>query len=466
MLRYGKRAPVKLNYHHLLKAVFNRSVVDPAKFLFPGFSRNNQCVLGGIISTCHYRLNSTLTSLTKTKMELHISFLNTQGLFKHDRLGLSFSDLGLFEKMNSPIPEDLVRVFPTLKLFAGFSINIFCIRKRDNVFRVFPTSLSPNNRDSSYFQIDLLEVTSDILASPLSDLYREQHVLSVPFLSKLITKFTLARTNWSKYIYLCRSCLSVFTTALSKQHHNLICPSAVRRGSTMPRKRSRNQFLHQPFIVNRFTGRTEVNSLKFRRSDNHKTLMPLSIGWMDLESFSGPMPISTSIYEKPPRSAISQQRSMSWAYVFSSPYKEIPLPTNLNLPRIRFCAETEDSDERSLYIALFLSMRSDLESHLKHLESVLVKDLGANPTNMRNPRLVQYIRSVECCQLCGSVFGRKKFSVVSQKYYETKRAFDHCHLTNKTQFPSLSSNLRAVLCQVSSKEFSIRQSVCQSVRAS
>ena len=449
MLRYGAVSTKKLQYNPLLKPLFHRQLFDPKQYLRPGFSQNNLCVLAGMLISCHSRLGPPLGKLTKAEMEKELDHINTTGLLPLDQRGISVTHFQKLERLNSPIPKGLIEKFSSLSYFKGFAINLFRVRKSGNIFRIFPTSLSVHNRDNSYFQCDLLEVSSDLLAQSQPDENDPSHVLSIPHLNKLITKFTSAKSNWSKYLHLCRSCTGVFSTMPALKKHYLTCPIDGRRSSTLPRKKSLNMYLHRPYILNRFSGKVEVNSLKWKSKNSIFTVRPLVLGFADYESFGQNVSKEKpSLFEKRPSKASKIQTSMSWAYCFRSLYEDVPLPKCLQLPRIKFCSYTNDSTEPSLYIAFLLSLRADLERIDQFLQDTLKKDPGAPAMKLRNPQVVAYIKSKPNCDICGRFFGQKYFSAISKTHYRLQRCYDHCHYTNSFPSTSATANLRAVTCMV------------------
>ena len=450
---YGGR-PRSLNYHPLLKPLLFRSIIDPAPYLRQGYARENLCVLCAVIISLCSRLGKNLQKFTISKMESVIEILETTGLFRLEEAGLGLTQFSKFEILNRPIPDALVRLFPQLSYYQGFSLNLFRVRRMQNCFRIFPISLSQHNRKSDFFQIDMIQVSDDLLQVPVSQSdtnhHLKGHVLAVPFLSKLITKFHRSKkANWSKFIFLCRSCMSTFKSVASKDQHYLICPGDIRKGSVAFRKGSQNQFIHQPFILNHFTQKPQRNGLHWLRKNNHRMLRPLLLCWADLESYSSTVPphAFTSGINKVPSTAVRQQKSMSWSYCFTGLYRQFPLPASLNTPRVKFCRQDGVSNEQSLYIAFLLSLRGDLVKHLEFLQSVLQHDQGPTPPKQRNPTLLKHFRNILYCCLCGAKFGQKKFSAVSRKFYYVTRTFDHNHYSLNAGFPALSSNLRSVLCQ-------------------
>ena len=178
-LRFGSKQRKTLSYHPLIKRLFNRSVLDPAVFLRKGYPRQNLCILASIILSFHSRLGPRLSKRDMSEFEEKISLLNFSGLVKLERRGISIDDMTDIERRQCPISEDLKRLFPALNFFDGMSCNLFCVRKREDEFRLFPVSLSRNNRLSNYFQVDMIEVSRDLL-EPNSQSPEFGHVLTIP----------------------------------------------------------------------------------------------------------------------------------------------------------------------------------------------------------------------------------------------------------------------------------------------
>ena len=142
-LRLGSgNAGAVLVFKDLLKPLFSRTVYNPASWLRVGFPRDNLCVLAASIMILNKRLGQTqLRNLTKAQMSDQMGGFNTAGLYAMSRVGLGLADLTRFEKLNSPIPVQLLAFFPKLTFFHGISVNIFHIKDENNTFRLFPLAL-------------------------------------------------------------------------------------------------------------------------------------------------------------------------------------------------------------------------------------------------------------------------------------------------------------------------------------
>lgn len=459
-LALGAKQKRKLVFHPLLQRLFHRAVLDPANYLLSGYSRDNFCVLAAIIMAFHSKFGPPLRQVTQGAIESAITHLNFKGLFTYAQKGLQLTDFRRLEKMNEPISNSLVHLFPSLAFFKGIALNLFCIRRQADIFRIFPVSLSINNRNSSFFQVDMIRLTSDLLISEKSASLKkpfgprkpapkdppENHVLFVPYLARVLTKFSHLRVNASKYTFLCRSCCRVHRSSKALTVHYSTCPSNSRRGSASARKRSKNVYLHLPKRINRFTKREEQNGLKFLRSHNYRMLKPLLIGFADLEAYQSTDLYADSGFHKAPSTAISSQKPMGYAYTYRSLYENIPLPPFLATPRIRFCTQKEDCGDSELFLSFFLSLRNDLVHISNHLKSVIAKDRPPVPKAQRNKRLLALFNQSKECNFCGRKFFSKCFSAISKKFYRVLPCWDHDHYLHK-QFPLLASGLRAVLCQ-------------------
>ena len=448
--RYGKTVK-KLDFNPLLLPLFHRTVIDPSFYLSPGYSRQNYCVLASLILSIQARAGkSSIRAALKTykDMDDRIAALSFSGLYDVTKVGMAYKDFARLESLNSrPIPTNLLQFYPALSFFEGLSVNLYRLRHENGSFRLFPLGVSQTSRSSSFFQCDLLLVTSDLLAANTT--VPENHVLAVPYLQTLVEKFSKSRGGYKGGI--CRSCLCCFTSTHALEAHFNVCSIDCRRGSALPRKRSRNMYIHRPFKFNTFSQRVEQNGLQWRRSSNFKMLKPLVTGYFDMESYNIPLSADTgSIYEKIPRGAISTQAVMSYQYVFRSMYKEIPISQSLAAPRIRFSPQTQESGDKELFIGLFLSLRSDLLEHSRHLHNVLSRDVPPPRQSQRDPNLLKYIASKTACDICGKLFGSTGYSHRSKSFYTIIKQFDHDHYYRSMNFPLLMRNgvpMRAVLCQ-------------------
>ena len=348
-------------------------------------------------------------------MDDRIAALSFSGLYHVAKVGMAYKDFAKLESLNSkPIPNSLLQFYPALAFFEGISINLYKLRHENGSFRLFPLGVSQYSRSSTFFQCDLLLCTSDMLATNAK--FPENHVLAVPYLMTLIQKFSKSRGNFKGGI--CRSCLCCFRSTQALEAHFNVCSIDCRRGSSAARTRSRNMYIHRPLKFNSFTNRVEPNGLQWRRSSNFKMLKPLVLGFFDIESYNIPLSAATgSIYEKIPSGAIATQSIMSYQYVFRSMYPEIPISQSLAAPRIRFSPQTQESGDKELFIALFLSLRGDLFEHSRHLHNVLSRDVPPPRQNQRDPNLLKYIASIMGCDICGRIFGSRAYSHRSKSFY-------------------------------------------------
>lgn len=74
--------------------------------------------------------------------------------------GFETKDFSTLEKLNSPIPLTLLKMYSALRFYKGFGINLFRLElnQQDKTFRVFPKKLLKQHNSPDFFQIDLLEV--------------------------------------------------------------------------------------------------------------------------------------------------------------------------------------------------------------------------------------------------------------------------------------------------------------------
>ena len=226
-----------------------------------------------------------------------------------------------------------------------------------------------------------------------------------------------------------------------------MCPDHARRGQII-RKKCQNSYIHQPTIINKFNGKTEINGLYWRRKHSFKCLRPLSVIYADLESFSGFIDVrNISAFDKTPKSAEKIQMSMSYSYCFAQLYQNIRVPRELRFPRVKFCSHTRDSSEKDLYIDFLLSLRSDLVKHSQWIENVLQKDRGVPSPNTWSAHMIKYFKNCNSCQFCGRIFGTRCWSEASKSFYQVQKNFDHNHYSSPFGFPAIHTSIRAVLCR-------------------
>ena len=446
-LRFGRWKGLKLKFADLLKPMFHRSVFDPSRFARNQHDADNLCAVMGLMMTVYIRLQKGgLRSISIDKFWQDLAILNFQNILPWGVKGFSFKDLDTFEKQNSPIPKSFVRLFKPLSFFKGFAINIFRVVYQSGVYRIFPVSLSKNHRDSSYFQIDLLQVTQAILHESVGTL-STQHLLAIPRLARMLTKFTGLRLNWWRCNWICKACLQLFTCADALMRHYLTCDPSCRRAGAA-RKAGKNVFRHRPYRFNSFSQRLEKNGLTWKRSDNWRLLKPFCMICADFEAYNTDLDEDTrGAYNKIPSNAIKVQPPMSYAYTIKGLYENIPLPDNLSMPRVKVCAQTDTSNTQTLILALFLSLRQDLVSIGKFLHSILSTDRPPASVGHRDIKTATYVASRLYCAICGLRFGRRMWSEVTKSFYTVKRVYDHDHLSSAMNYPALQSGIRAVTCQ-------------------
>ena len=443
----------------MIKQLFHKTIINPSPYLAEGFPEENFCVLASIILQFHKKFGPPICNVTKATMTSEIRALNFQGLFKYGQKGLQVTDFKKLENLNTPFSNRLKCLFPALAFFTTLSLNLFQIRRQNKEFRIFPISLSENYRDSSSFQVDMVKLNADILdprKKPLSKSKKKypdlgktcdlNHVLLVPNLAGLLTKFTRKNVNKSKYQFVCRSCCSVFRSVQGRIYHYTTCSPNTRQGSTNARKRARNMYIHRPTRFNSFSSQIETNGLKWQRGHAYRMLKPLLLAFADLECYAVKDLPTNSIFHKVPKQAIMQQKPMGWAYTFISLYNDIDLPEPLANPRIKYCTQTPGNSDSELFISFFLNLRNDLVHISKHLDAVLQKNTPPQPKHKRDPKILSLFAKASMCDFCGRRFQSRAYSALSGKSYKVIKCFDHDHYQSQ-KYPKLSSGLRAILCQ-------------------
>ena len=386
-----------------------------------------------------------LRNVTKTQFGKEISCLDYQSLLNWTDRGIQQKDFTKLENQNSPIPQRLIEHFPGLQYFNGFSINLFRVRREGTTFRLFPVSVSRHSRDSSRFQVDMIQFTSDLVPDNTT-VSNPQHVLATPFLTSLLSAFSSKAQNRSKFQFLCRSCLKLFQNRTTLTQHFDVCATQSRK-SAVARRPSLNQFIHTPFRWNPFNNKRETHGLRWSAGMNFKLLRPLTVGFLDLEAYNKPIKTDDehmpgTLFDKPPTNTTTEQSLLSYCYLWKCLYDNIKLPETLSAPRIKICKQTPDSSEKDLIVSLFTQLRNDILLHDNLLRKILTKTKDP-PKRVPFQELLAF-RAATSCSICGKTFGQMAYSHVSRRYYKITRTLDHCHLSS---FPHTSSNIRGAYCQ-------------------
>ena len=445
LLRFAGSGNKKRAFHPLLTNLFNRLVIDPSLYLRRGYAQDNYCVPACVLLALHNRLGPSIRTINVTKLEAELPLLHFSQLLQVARPGIALSQLSAFEKQLSPIPADLLRVFPALAVFRGIALNLFTIRRADGEFRLFPTSLSEHSRDDAFFSVDMIVDNDDIRETKQREASRHNvlHCLLVTQLSRLVNKFSHCRSNISKYTYICKVCMKTFKSTAAKSDHFKICDNKKR--GRCGKRRVRNQLIHRPYRINRFTLKTEQNGLSFQRKHCARLLKPLSFSCLDFEQIGRTIDKSqadASNFERTPGNAISSQAPLSYSIQHRGLYPDIPLPQSLIEPRIKFINQADPHPEKTFFLSLLYTIREDLLLHSRFIQDLLSHDQGPPPPNQRTPEQLGYMYSVTRCQICNVRFGSKKRSPKTGAPYLVRRCFDHFH------FLEDSSQIRAVTCQV------------------
>lgn len=420
-------------YHPNLRKLFFRNVFDPGFYLRTGFDTENLCIPACVLISLHKRLGQGLSKLGIGKFCEHLKCLVFEDLLTTHRVGLSLEQMNIFEGNHIPIPTSLLKIFPTLSFFSGLSINFFRIRRNGQNFSIFPFALSPHARDHSFFQIDLLIETDDIFLEnkcPLTTGNSTLHCLAITRLCTLLWKFP---TKPGRYIHICRTCFQMFRNRELIKKHELACEHR-KRGVKAYRRKSNNILLHQPFKLNKFTGKTMINGLTFERAKLYTLLKPLSLAFLDFESYNTPVSDSTSfnpnscVYEGVPNTAVFSQCPMSFCYLLQCLYQEQhPLPDYLRDIRLGYCKEQTAGAIKDFFLGLLLDIRKDLENQGRFLAEVVSSDPGVPTTQTLSTKDRINFFSAKFCQICGKRFGSHYIHPKTKKKIYIQKCKDHDH---------------------------------------
>ena len=436
--------PVLRPFHPLLKDLFRRIVIDPARKLKAGYNRNTLCVPACVLLAIHVKIGPAMKSVSKTAFESELKLLGFSSLLDISKPGIALSQLSAFEELLSPIPASLRRKFPLLSVYRGISLNVFTVQRKDDAFDIFPTSLSKHSRNSQFFQVDMMVDNDDIreARNTTSPIRNVLHCLLITRLPGLITRFSKGRNSY-RWNNMCRVCMTTFYNTEAMNEHFKICID--RKRGVSGKRRATNRLLHQPYRLNKFNGRKEVNGMFFQRGKCARLLKPLSLSCLDFENFSRTITeesAANSVFENIPGSASTIQTPLSYSIQHRSLYPDIPLPESLDSPRIKFIDESDPAPEQSFFLSLLYTIREDLLLHSRFIRDLLANDRPPPPMNRRTAEQIAYIMSVARCQICAVLFGSRKVSPKTKESYVVKRCFDHFH------FLQDSSRIRAVTCQV------------------
>ena len=435
-----------LIFHPALTIMFRGSVVDSSSYLAMRQDKESLCVPASCLLILYKRLSfQYMKNIVKAQFVTEIDFFYYKELLKNRIRGICVDDLSKFETLNQSISPELLSRFPALALFRGFAVNIFIVRKCGQEFRLFPLSLSRNARDSSFLQLDLLAVSKDILFNPEKQSWSSQHVLAILDLAHFVAKFKNVR--YTRYKYVCRSCLELFTSNLAKRSHSETCDHRAR--NHIGRRKSKNVLIHRTFRLNKFSGKIERQGLFFSRNSYFKLLRPLSIAFLDFESYNRPVELTgQSVIGRAPAQAISKQYPMSWALVHYPLYDQIPLPTSLESVRIKFLNTASETDTKDFFISLLLQLRKDIVLQSQYLSQTLSYDAPPPAYNLRTEEQKDLFLKTKFCFLCGIRFGSLKPGK-NGKMFKVNKNFDHNHFSNRAKGTfglQNSQELRAILC--------------------
>lgn len=417
------------SFNDTFKRLFSRLVFDPAQFLPQGFPRENLCVLGNLVMALHLKMGGKLKDLSMEKTMSVIQGFQYAHLITPGEQGISLKKIITLEKELCPMPQKIIDIWPAAQVFpGGIAINIFSLRKDDQTgnMKLFPIAISKSSRHlRTHLQLDMMTDSSLFRPKNYKMATPNNHVLLIKNLSVLLNRFTAKHTNRNVYkeTYCCRSC-GFNTNGFQKiSNHFLTCDH--RPKLIYGRRKTLNRLKHVTHKLNPFTKKVERQGLSWSRGYNFMQLRPSVILYLDFEcsnvkidqldetgtSLRTGLSSNTSA---PPKNSEGYLPILSFSYVATSLYDEIPLPPSLTAPRFQRINIPGNPDpeaaERDFYISLLLSLRKDLLLTHLHIESILQNAPPLPPPNKRPAEFQAYYNSIKNCQLCGKQFGSKKWS--------------------------------------------------------
>ena len=291
--------------------------------------------------------------------------------------GFEAKNFSTLEKLNSPLPLAILKMYPELRLYNGFGINLFRLEhdQRDGTFRVFPKRLSKKYNSLDFFQIDLLEVP-DITKKNRTEEKKQSHCLLIRSLIKLLNahkrRFVVGEApKWGvcHQNYICRGCLKIFRYKIAFQNHLTSC--VVKGDVASNRRLNKNQYVHKTHFKDRFNN-TRRRVKTFTKGELFKRLKPPLFAVLDFEStnerIQDPSAANCS-------NAVFRQNVLAYGYTHISTYEHIPLPRELEQIRIQFL-DRENTAETHFFLKLLTSLKKDLFLVHQHFKKIFALDPG------------------------------------------------------------------------------------------
>ena len=331
-------------------------------------------------------------------------------------------DFPKLEDINEGFSESLKKQYSFLRLYQGFSINMFKVlgqqeQHKGNTIRLTASHLSSRWNSSKFLQIDLLD-SSNVLTPPTTD-----HVLVI------LNYFGLINHRKDKrYKFGCRACQRVFTH--SRNFHRHISQNCS-PSPTTPR-RPKNFILYKTFIRDKITGKKKRHTVSFTPRQYHKTFQNLIYATLDLECTS--KPVQPGLFDrKTPTSSIYYQKPFAFSLCFITPYN-ITLPDNLRNITVTFFDERHTT-LNEFYLRMLTTLRQGVTDVNKFIFETMTLDEGPpNLAFISKKDRDAYIRASHCT-FCGKMFNSKIISKRNNKrVYTVKKNRHHNHFI---QIPNL-----------------------------
>ena len=417
------------SFNNTFKRLFSRLVFDPAQFLPQGFPRDNLCVLGNLVLCLHLKTGGRLKDLSMEKTMSAIQGFQYAHLITPGEQGISLKKIITLEKELCPMPKKIIDIWPAAKVFpGGIAINIYSLRKDNQTgdMRLFPIAISKSSRQlRTHLMLDM------VMDSPLfrPDNYKvttpNNHVLLIKHLPLLLHRFTKKHINRNLFgdTFCCRSCFFVTKGFQTITNHWQTCDH--RPKLIHGRRQTLNRLKHVTHTLNKFTNKVERRGLSWSRGSSFMQLRPSVFYYLDFEcsnekideldetgtSLRAGLSSNTSA---PPKNSEGYLPILSFSYVVTSLYDDIPLPPSLTAPRFQRINIPGNPDpeaaEKEFYISLLLSLRKDLLLTHLHIESILQNAPPPPPPHKRPAEFQAYYNSIKNCNLCGKRFGSKQWS--------------------------------------------------------
>ena len=407
ILGYAKIGPPTNKILPSLKQIFLRNVILPER-LAP-HKAVNQCILINIILRLEHIHKGTLVHTTKKKIKEALQHIKTTGVQSLID-GIEPKDFRKIEKANENFSPKLIQMYPLLRMYRGFAINLFQVIHNPtfNTYNLYPIALSEVWNKEDYISIDMIK-NSKALYQHCPKFY-PNHALLITNYVRFVTNFnrnSLGR-NTRTIARVCRSCgTKFFDYQMNEKNSEFIehvqtCKSHNAQ-SAIATKKITNKVMYRSHRFCKYQNKMKQNFLQFPVSKYHTTLKPALFGALDFEATNIPMDYQADSFlglKGVPKTSIMVQKPLAYSHNLCTPYKNLVIPPELAEVKIKFLDEKKNSIE-DFYMDLLISLRQKLLQYDNFLTKILEK--GRIPPKWESLTLEEKITllTTHKCGYCG-----------------------------------------------------------------